>query len=75
MNSKQRKQIDVIVISLGDLKDELELLASEESDKYDNLSEGLQASERGQAIEEAAAALERAVSSVDDAINELETLG
>lgn len=77
MNSAQRKRVDVIIESAkssiermkergaaiaNDAATELESIAEEERDKFDNLTEGLQATERGQAISEAADTLESAVS-------------
>jgi hypothetical protein len=47
-------------------------LADEEREKFDNMPEGLQAGDKGQAIQEAADTLESAVSDMDDAINGVE---
>lgn len=45
-------------------------LQGEEQDKYDNMSEGLQGSERGEAIQAAAEALSNAESELDGAIGD-----
>lgn len=65
MNKKRRKAIDEAIALLntisGPLASALEIIetaAEEEREAYDNLSEGLQASEKGSAIDEAATALE-----------------
>jgi chromosome segregation ATPase len=71
MNKKQRERIEQIESALTDLKDELDGFADEEQEKFDNLSEGLQASERGQAFESNADTLKEVVSSLDDAISSL----
>ena len=44
----------------------------EEQDGFDNLSEGLQCSERGVAMEEAASNLDSASDSIQDAIDNIE---
>jgi archaellum component FlaC len=69
MNKAQRKRLEQIESALTDLKDELDSFADEEQEKYDNLSEGLQASERGQRFESNAEALKEMVSYLDDAIS------
>lgn len=44
-----------------------------EQEKFENLSEGLQQSEKGQAIEQAAPSLGEAVDSLDSAISEADS--
>jgi hypothetical protein len=85
MNAEGRKAIQTIIdmlqgISLDDTVEQLDTLADEEQGKFDNLSEGLQAAERGQKLEAAASALSSAKSSlesakgdIESAISELET--
>lgn len=79
MNNERRKEIAKLAEQLSeftgkldDIKSEIENFAQEEQEKYDNLSEGLQASERGQSYEAAATALQEAVSNVETIISELE---
>lgn len=72
MNKEDRKAVERIVGELNSLKDEIEELRSQEQDKFDNMSEGLQAGDTGQAIEAAATALENAHSAIDEAVGELE---
>lgn len=50
-----------IEAALSNLESVVNDLASEERDKFDNMSEGLQASETGQKIEEAADTLESVI--------------
>jgi uncharacterized protein YukE len=76
MNAAGRKLIAKWAAALDDIKGEIEELASEEREKFDNLSEGLQQAERGQAIEAAADALDTAQSTAEeicDALDELVT--
>lgn len=61
MNKNDRKQVAAIVSKLEELKSQmeeltsqLETLAEAEQEKYDNMSEGLQNSERGEALQESA---------------------
>jgi hypothetical protein len=74
MNNAQRKEIADITAELQNLASRLEPLAEEERAKYDNLSEGLQQSERGSAIAEAANQLEEALEFIQQAESSLESL-
>ena len=80
MNAQDRKAVSDIVSKLEELqsqfesiKEEIQNLADDEQGKYNNLSEGLQQSEKGQAIEQAASTLEEAAGadSVQDALDAL----
>ncbi len=71
MNAKGRKNIKDLIAQLEDIKDHLETMQEEEQDKFDNLPEGLQESERGEAMQEVADSLEEAVSSLEDVISTL----
>ena len=53
MNKQNRETIAKLQTKLEEIKGELEDLQSQESDKFDNLSEGLQSSEKGEALQEA----------------------
>lgn len=86
MNQANREVIAKLVGQLADLKsqaetigEELRTLADDEQGKFDNLSEGLQAAESGQAIETAAGILDEAAGYAEDgdvgeAISALESL-
>lgn len=71
MNADRRKQLDNAILLLEKAKEIIEDVASQEQDSYDNLSEGLQQSERGQQMEAAAEALGNCSSNLEDAISEL----
>lgn len=80
MNNKQRKElaaaaerISGLTADLEDLTDILTEHQEEEQDKFDNMNDGLQASERGQATEAAATALQEAIDALQEAMTNLET--
>lgn len=60
--------------AFGDIKTAIEELRDEEQEKFDNLPEGLQQAERGQAIEATVQALDNAMEAIDavDAVDEIE---
>lgn len=66
MNNQRRKEIEAVLNELADLRSRVETLQNEEQDAFDNMPEGLQQSERGQASENAANALDYALSAFDD---------
>lgn len=72
MNKQSRTAAINILERLEVIEVELETLASDEQEKFDNLSEGLQESERGQALEEAANGLEEARGQVEEAVGSLQ---
>ena len=60
MNKDRRDRIAKIKEALEDLRGQIEDLQSEEQEAFDNMPESLQQSERGQASEAAAEALQSA---------------
>lgn len=74
MNAAGRKLIAKWASELDTIKTAIEDLASEEREKFDNLSEGLQQADRGQAIEAAADALEGAQSTAEEICDDLDAL-
>jgi prefoldin subunit 5 len=74
VNAERRKRIADCIAKLADIHNEIEQLATDEQDALDNLPESLQASERGDAMQEAVDALEQAASEVDDAKTTLESI-
>lgn len=77
MNKATRKELDEVIamlnaIDVDGIEQILTDLQAEEQDKFDNLSEGLQAAERGLAIEEAANNLMSAIDSVADVRSAIE---
>lgn len=75
MNKDRRNQIAKIKEALEELRGKIEDLQSEEQEAFDAMPESLQQSDRGQASEAAAEALQSAYDSADEAINYLETAG
>jgi len=57
--------------ALSDLRGELDSVQADEQESFDNMPEGIQASEQGQASESAAEAIESASGSLDDAMSSL----
>jgi hypothetical protein len=75
MNKTQRKQLEELRTIIIEALEEAQAIASgmgqEEQDKFDNLSEGLQQSERGQALEQAAEALSELEGACQNAMEEI----
>lgn len=74
MNKARRKELTDIKELVDELHDRLKAVANEEQEAYDNLSEGLQGSDRGQAMEDAASQLTDAyglLSEVSQTIDEV----
>jgi DNA repair ATPase RecN len=79
MNKARRTAVDKELATVRDAMDALRTalhnlqdLAAEEQDCFDNMPEGLQASENGQRIEEIAQAFESANSTLESAIDEID---
>lgn len=66
MNAQRRKEIQAVLNELADLRSRVDTLHNEEQEAFDNMPEGLQASDRGQASEAAASALDDALSAFDE---------
>ena len=73
MNKSRRDQIAKIKEALEELRGKIEDLQSEEQDAFDAMPESLQQSDRGQASEAAADALQSAYDAADEAITNLES--
>lgn len=71
MNKQNRKDLQGYVDSLEKIKSNIETMMEEEQSKFDNMPEGLQESERGEAIQEAIDNLESASGSLEEAIDYL----
>ena len=63
-----RTAIEALRFAMDNLKD----LATEEQDCFDNMPEGLQASDNGQRIEECATMLESAIATLQSALEDTE---
>ena len=72
MNKTRRTAIEKIRDKLMDLLEEIEQVKDQEQEAFDNMPEGLQSSERGEAMESAISSLEEAYDSVDSAVCSLE---
>ena len=72
MNKVIRKRINEIMENLQSLRDEIEMIADEEQEKFNNLPEGLQATERGEAFEGAIESLQSSMEEIDEAIEYLQ---
>ncbi len=92
MNNKRRNEIEKMKADLAtikvatellagrvqDAKDALEAIKDAEQDAYDNMPEGLQQGDRGQACEVAVSALENVVGTLEtfgDALTDLDVEG
>lgn len=58
--------VAAVISAVDDAKSVFESMAEEEREKFDNMPEGLQSSDRATALEEAAEALENAVSKLEE---------
>lgn len=73
MNKARRKKLEELYDIIYEAKDRLEMLHDEEEEYRDNIPENLQGSERYERAEEAVDALDSAVSSLEEALNYIET--
>ena len=71
MNDNRKKEINRVIEQLDELRSEIERIAEEEGDDYDNLPEAIQYSERGERMTEVVRALEDQAFALEDIINEL----
>lgn len=69
MNNNRRKELYEIQKELGALRDKLEHVMNDEQYGFDNLSDGLQATMRGEAMVEAIDNMQNAMDSIDEAID------
>lgn len=71
MNKERRTRIEKVIAQLETLKDEIADIGMEEDEAYNNLPEGIQDSDRGEAMQEAVENLEMAGDTFDDIIDYL----
>lgn len=74
MNNADRKELARAREMLDNAKGIIEMVAEAETDKFDNMPENLQGSERGEKFEENADALIEIASSIDDIQSEINEL-
>lgn len=72
MNKTRRKEIATLRQKFEELTGDLESIRDEERETFDNMPEGLQNGEKGQAIDAAAMALESAYDSLQELVGYLE---
>lgn len=74
MNKQRRAAIAKIIDKINQNKDELQSVLDDEEYAYDNLNEGLQATEMGQTMEEAIDMLNEAIEGLDEVTSNLSDL-
>lgn len=74
MNAQRRKAISKIIEILSDQKENLDQIREEEQDCYDNLPEGIQYSERGEAMSEICDDLDSALYDLENIIDALQDI-
>ena len=74
MNKARRKWLQKVIDALEEQKSEIDSIYDEEQEAYDNMPEGLQESERGQAVGENVDGLESASSELEDIISNLQEI-
>lgn len=72
MNKTRRKEIARALAMLGDAREILDSIASEERDAFEAMPESLQSSERGQSMESAAETIEQARDNIENIETELQ---
>lgn len=72
MNKQGRDALTKAAALLEQAREIVETIGEEEQEKFDNLSEGLQATERGQRMEEVASTLAEQVEAIGDVLIALE---
>lgn len=71
MNKQRRNEIDKIRVELESIKSRLENVLAEEEMMFDNMPENLQYSMRGEESQESIDYMSEAVSSLEEAIDQL----
>lgn len=73
MNIHDRKRLNEALEFIAKARDIIESIGESEHEKFDNLPEGLQASECGEKMEAAADELDNALNTIDDVVSSIET--
>ena len=71
MNKQDRRELQGYVDSLEKIKSNIETMMEDETEKLDNMPEGLQESERGEAMQNAIDQMEYGIDSLQEAIDNL----
>lgn len=72
MNNTKRKELSKAIDLLNQARDIVDTIMNDEQEGFYNMTEGLQQTERGQAMEEAAENLGCAIDSIDEAVSFIE---
>ena len=67
MNATQRKELANLAAQIDTIKEQLESIRDAEQEKYDNMPEGLQESERGEKFQEGIDTLDEIISNLEEA--------
>lgn len=73
MNKQNRKQLEKAVALIAQAQEIVETIKDEEQEKFDNLPESLQQSEKGEQFEENISALEDALGDLESATENINT--
>ena len=68
MNKERRGKIRRIINETQEIKNRLQVIMDEEEDCFDNLSEGLQCTMRGEEMQDAIDTLDESIDKIDDVI-------
>lgn len=68
MTKKDKKQLEVLLAKIEDIRAAIEAMKDAEEEKYDNMSDGWQESERGYIMSENIDSLDSCYSGLDDAV-------
>ena len=74
MNNTRRKKIKTAKILIDQARDIIYEVMSDEESAFDNLSEGLQQTMRGEQMEENVSEMEEAIDKIDEAIECLDNI-
>lgn len=72
MNNPTRKKLKLIIQQIESISEDLSIIREEEEERFDNLPEGLQESQKGQDMESNAEDLDDAGSHLFDAISSIQ---
>lgn len=73
MNKENRKELEKAAALIEDAREIVERIKDDEQEKFDNLSEGLQQSEKGQKFEETVSALDEVFYHLEEAVDGIST--
>jgi hypothetical protein len=74
MNKARRKELECVMAVLEEQVSQLELIMDEEQMCFDNLTEGLQATERGQTMEENVNDLDTIIGDLQSVIDSIQDI-